>query len=128
MVHHVLNFDALLASAVPVLDPVSKDARAIGGLFLIVFLICLAILAAVVAVICVSLFRFRTLGSDLPRQNFGNHLSETAWTVPPVLIVLTLSLLSAKLIVGQAAGAGDPRSSSLVINGGGKFAIPDPVP
>jgi cytochrome c oxidase subunit II len=106
--NHGLNLDVLLASVVPVLDPASKDARAIGGLFLIVFLVCLAILAAVVAAICASLFRFRARGSDLPRQNFGSHLSETAWTIPPVLIVLTFSLLSAKLIVSQAAGTGDP--------------------
>src|SRR5258707_14916142 len=42
------NFDLLLASAMPVLDPASKDAAAIGKLFLVVFLICLAILAVVV--------------------------------------------------------------------------------
>ena len=110
MVYRVLNFDTLLASAVPVLDPASKDARAIGGLFLIVFAVCLAILAVVVTVIVVSLFRFRSVGGDLPRQNFGSHLSETAWTIPPVLIVLAFSLLSAKLIVSQAAsaGVGDP--------------------
>lgn len=102
------NLETLLASAVPVLDPASKDARAIGSLFLTVFLICLAILVVVVGLICTSLFRFRALGSNLPRQNFGTHLPEIAWTIPPVLIVLTLSLFSGKLIVSQSATAGDP--------------------
>src|SRR5437762_3024880 len=88
-----LNLDLLLASAVPVLDPVSKDAAAIRSLFLVVFLICLAVLAVVVALICVSLFRSRSSGAGLPQQDFGRRRSEIAWAIPPVLIVLTLSLL-----------------------------------
>ena len=43
-----LNLDLLLASAVPFLDPASKDAAAIRSLFGVVFLICLAILIVVV--------------------------------------------------------------------------------
>src|SRR5438105_3414834 len=102
--HHNLN--ALLASVVPVLDPASKDAAAIGSLFLVVFLICLAILIVVVALICASLFRSRAAGNQTPQQDFGRRRSEIAWAIPPVLIVLTLSLLSAKLIVSEVAGAG----------------------
>jgi cytochrome c oxidase subunit 2 len=101
-----LNLDLLLASAVPVLDPVSKDAAAISSLFLVVFLICLAILAVVVALICMSLIRSRGGGAKLPRQDFGRRRSEIAWAIPPVLIVLALSLLSGKLIVAEVAGPG----------------------
>ena len=103
-----LSLDHLLASAVPVLDPASKDARAIGGLFLAVFLVCLAILAVVAALICTSLFRFRSRDTNPPPQVFGRHRSETIWAIPPVLIVLIFSLLSAKVIVTDSAGAGDP--------------------
>jgi cytochrome c oxidase subunit 2 len=102
------SLDLLLASAVPVLDPASKDAAAIGRLFLIVFLVCFAILAVVVALICTSLFRSRAQNGNPPPQNFGRHRSEMIWAVPPVLIVLTFSLLSAKLIVSDVAAAGDP--------------------
>ncbi len=85
------NLDLLLASAVPVLDPASKDAAAIRSLFGVVFLICLAILIVVVWLICKSLLDSRGRGRHLPPQDFGRRSSEIAWAVPPVLIVLTLS-------------------------------------
>jgi len=100
-----LNLDILLASAVPVLEPASKDAATISHLFLIVFLICLAILLVVAGLICVSLMRFRADGSRLPPQNFGSHRSGVLWAMPPVIIVIALSVLSAKVIVSNEAGA-----------------------
>src|SRR5882724_13264560 len=102
-----INLDLLLASAVPVLDPASKDAAAIRSLFGVVFLICLAILIVVVWLICKSLLDSRARGRHLLSQDFGRRRSEIAWAIPPVLIVLTLSLLSAKLIVSDVADAGD---------------------
>ena len=102
------TLDLMLASAVPVLDPASKDAAAIRSLFGVVFLICLAILIVVVWLICKSLLDSRARGSELPPQDFGRRRSEITWAVPPVLIVLTFSLLSAKLIVSDVATAGDP--------------------
>ena len=101
-----LNLNALLASVVPVLDPASRDAAAIRSLFGVVFLICLAILAVIVWLIWKSLRDSRARGSHLPPQDFGRRRSEIAWAIPPVLIVLTLSLLSAKLIVSDVRGAG----------------------
>jgi cytochrome c oxidase subunit 2 len=101
------NLDLLLASAVPVLEPASKDAAVIRSLFLVVFLICLAILAVVVWLIWRSLLDSRARGGHLPQQDFGRRRSEIAWTIPPVLIVLTLSLLSAKLIVSDVAAPGE---------------------
>src|SRR4051812_7407848 len=100
------NLELLLASAVPVLGPAAKDAAAIGKLFLVVFLICLAILAVVIWLIWKSLLDSRARGSHLPQQDFGRRQSEIAWAIPPVLIVLTLSLLSAKLIMSDVASAG----------------------
>jgi cytochrome c oxidase subunit 2 len=98
-----LNLGVLLASGVPVLDPVSKDAAAISSLFGVVFLICLVILIVVVALICMSLFRSRSKAIDTPRQNFGSHRVEIGWTIPPVVIVLFLAVASARVIVGQNA-------------------------
>jgi cytochrome c oxidase subunit 2 len=115
-----LNLDTLLASAVPVLDPASKDAGAIGGLFLIVALICLVIFIVMATLICMSLWRSRNSGNETPPQNFGSRGVQIAWTMPPVLIVLTLSLLSAKLIVsdeGRAGGAGGTGEADVVVIG-----------
>ena len=102
-----LNPATIFASAMPVLDPASKGAAAISGLFYVVLLICLGIFVVVVALICTSLFRFGARGNRLPEQNFGSRRTQVAWTVPPVLIVLTLSLVSAKLILTEEAGAGE---------------------
>jgi cytochrome c oxidase subunit II len=112
-----LNLNALLASALPVLEPASKDAAAIRSLFLVVFLICLAILAVVVWLIWRSLLASRARGNDLPPQDFGRRRSEIAWATPPVLIVLTLSLLSAKLIVSDVADAGGASEADVVVVG-----------
>src|SRR5258706_13423529 len=101
------NLDLLLASAVPVLEPASKDAATISHLFLIVFLICLAILLVVAGLIFVSLVRFRADGSRLPQQNFGSHRSGGLWAIPPVIIVIAFSVLSGQCIVShEARGAG----------------------
>src|SRR5258706_10017021 len=102
---NILNLDILLASAVPVLEPASKDAATISHLFLIVFLICLAILLVVAGLICVSLMRFRADGSRLPQQNFGSHRSEVVWGMTPVAIGIALSVLSARVIVSDESGA-----------------------
>jgi cytochrome c oxidase subunit 2 len=110
------NLELLLASAVPVLDPASKDAAAIRSLFGVVFLICLAILIVVVVLICALLFRSRVSGEQTPQQDFGRRRSEIVWAMPPVLIVLMLSLLSAKLIVSDVAGA-DAGDANIVVVG-----------
>jgi cytochrome c oxidase subunit 2 len=111
------NLDVLLASAVPVLDPASKDAAAIRSLFGVVFLICLAILVVVVWLICKSLLASRARGSRLPSQEFGRRQSEIVWAIPPVLIVLTLSLLSAKLFVSVVADEGGAGEADIVVVG-----------
>jgi hypothetical protein len=69
------NFDRFLASAVPVLDPASKDA-AIGSPFVVVVFVCLAILIAVVSLICTSLVRPRASGDLTTRQEGGRRRSE----------------------------------------------------
>jgi cytochrome c oxidase subunit 2 len=88
-----------LASAlIPVLDPVSPNAATIRSIFLVVLLISLAIFVVVVTLIGLSLVRFRSNGGALPRQAFGSHTAEIFWTLPPLLIVLSLGVASARLI------------------------------
>jgi len=90
---------AILAYAlVPVLDPASPNAVAIRHIFLVVLLITLAIFVIVVTLIGRSLVRIRCADGALPKQAFGSHVTEIFWTLPPLLIVLSLGVASAKLI------------------------------
>jgi cytochrome c oxidase subunit II len=112
----------ILASVpVPVLDPVSPNAAAIFHLFLVVFLICMVILTIVVALICTSLVRFRATGGEIPAQIFGSDRAEIVWTVFPVLIVLFLAIMSAKLILSATATAAaevaGPGDADLIVVG-----------
>src|SRR5277367_1354048 len=96
--------DAMLASVlVPVLDPASPNAATIRSIFLVVVLISLAIFVIVVTLIATSLVRFRSTGEALPKQMFGNHVAEIFWTLPPLLIVLSLGVASARLIYSISA-------------------------
>lgn len=91
---------ALLASAwVPVLDPVSPNAVTIRHLFVVVFLICLAIFLVVASLIVISIIRFRPAAGRVPKQDFGNHRSEIIWAIIPGLIVLAFAIVSIKLIL-----------------------------
>lgn len=99
---YFLPVDALAAAAtVPVLDPASPNAATIRHLFFVVFLICFAIFVVVLALIVVSLVRFR--GASTPLQDFGRRRSEVVWAMPPVLIVFALSVVSTKLILSIIA-------------------------
>jgi cytochrome c oxidase subunit 2 len=97
------QYSALAASSVPVLDPASPHAVTIRHLFVVVFLICLAIFFAVVGLVVISLIRFRDSSEGMPKQDFGNHRSEIVWAIIPGLIVLVLSAVSAKLILSITA-------------------------
>jgi len=110
----------LASSAVPVLDPASPNAETLRHLFVVVFLICMAILAVVTALIVTSLVRFRSRDVT-PKQDFGSHRSEVIWTLFPALIVLGLSLVSAKLILSIIAlpqrEVSEPGDADLVVVG-----------
>jgi cytochrome c oxidase subunit 2 len=98
------GFGAMLASSlVPVLDPMSPNAAAICSIFLVVLLISLAIFVVVVALIGTSMVRFRSKDGTLPKQAFGSRTAEIFWTLPPLLIVLSLGVASAKLIYSISA-------------------------
>jgi cytochrome c oxidase subunit 2 len=100
---HVLVTQELLASAMPVLDPVSPNAAVIRHLFMVVLIICLIIFVIVVGLIVVSLLRFRARDSRTPAQTFGSHRAEIGWTIPPVVIVLVLAVSSAMVIISDNA-------------------------
>ncbi|MGA2231691.1 MAG: cytochrome c oxidase subunit II [Tepidisphaeraceae bacterium] len=111
----------LADSTVPVLDPASPNAAAIYHLFFVVSLICLAIFVIVATLICMSVVRFRASGGELPAQNFGSDRSEIIWTIFPVVIVLFLAVMSAKLVLSAQASASvdvaGPGNADLIVVG-----------
>ncbi len=85
-------------SSFPVFDPASPQAEAIRDLFVHVLWISGAIFSIVAGLICFALFKFRSKGK-LPTQDFGSHRKEIAWIVAPVIVVLWIAAISAKLVL-----------------------------
>ena len=71
-------------------------------LFLWVLLISAAIFMIVAVLIIVALWRGRA-NAELPKQDFGSHRAEMFWMVGPVLVVLWIAAISAKLILTMNA-------------------------
>lgn len=67
-------------------------------LFLLVLLISAVIFTIVAGLIVVALWRGRAK-TDLPEQDFGSHKSEIYWMVGPVIVLLWLTAITAKLIL-----------------------------
>jgi cytochrome c oxidase subunit II len=86
----------------PVLQPESPQAQAMFDLFLSV----LGISAIVFAIVAGLIWRAIVVGRkrvDLPAQEFGSHRKEIFWMVGPVIIVLWIVAISAKLILAMNA-------------------------
>lgn len=82
----------------PVFDPASPQTEAIRDLFVQVLWISGAIFAIVSGLICVALWKFRSR-ETLPTQDFGSHRKEFAWIVGPVIVVLWIAAISAKVVL-----------------------------
>ena len=81
--------------------PISTPAFQIQELSMFVLLVTGAIFAVVIFLTLFAVVRFRRrVGDDgqEPPQFFGSNRLETAWTIVPVLIVLVLSLTTARVI------------------------------
>ena len=82
----------------PVFDPASPQAEAIRDLFVQVLWISGGIFAIVAGLICIAIWKFRS-NETLPTQDFGSHRKEIAWIVAPVIVVLWIAAISAKLVL-----------------------------
>ncbi len=92
---------------IPVFNPASPQGRAIADLFLAVLIICGVILMVVAGVLAYNLIGARARpGSGEPRQVFGNHRLEVAWTVVPFLVLVWIFALTIR-----AMRVSDPPSS-----------------
>jgi cytochrome c oxidase subunit 2 len=87
-----------MPSTLPVFEPASPQAEAIRDLFVQVLAISAAIFTIVAGLICLALWRFRAREA-LPDQDFGSHRKEIAWLAGPVIIVLWIGAISAKLVL-----------------------------
>jgi cytochrome c oxidase subunit II len=90
-------------SPTSIFSPVSTPAKSIFDLSLFVLAVTAVIFAVVFSLLVYSLVRFRKRTDDdgrEPPQVYGSNQVELAWTVIPVLIVVTLFLATARVIAG----------------------------
>ncbi len=76
------------------LDPKGPNSAAIATLFNTVLVIAVVVFVVVEGLIVFSAFRFRRRDNNEPKQIHGNTKFEIAWTLIPVLIVVTLFVLT----------------------------------
>src|SRR5262245_60023284 len=91
----------ILHAIANIFRPASTPAEAISGLSLLVLAVCAAIFAAVSGVLVVTIVRFRARPGDdalEPPQVYGSSQIEIAWTVIPVLVVLVLTMATARVV------------------------------
>src|SRR6202051_1888444 len=87
------NTAAESVSATNIFAPVSTPAKSLFGLSLFVLAVTAAIFVVVFALLTYSVVKFRRRANDdgrEPPQVYGSNQVEIAWTVIPVLVVLTL--------------------------------------
>jgi cytochrome c oxidase subunit 2 len=87
-------------SSTSIFSPLSTPAREVHELSLFVLLICGVIFAGVSALLIYALVRFRARPGEKtePPQVFGSLQIELAWTIIPVLIIVTLFLGTARVL------------------------------
>ena len=94
---------ALALSPTNIFAPVSTPASSIFGLSLFVLAVTAVIFAVVFSLLVFSVVRFRKRRDDdgrEPPQIYGSNQVELAWTVIPMLIVVTLFMATARVIAG----------------------------
>jgi len=90
-------------SPTSIFSPVSTPADSIFGLSLFVLAVAAVIFVVVFGLLVYSVMRFRQRKGDdgrEPPQVYGSNQVELAWTVIPVLIVVTLFMATARVIAG----------------------------
>jgi len=87
------------SSAIPVFDPVSPQTEAIRALFVMVLVISAVIFAIMAILIVLALVRFRARSpEELPLQDHGSERRELFWMLGPILVVIWLAAITAKLV------------------------------
>src|SRR5450631_4394658 len=86
----------------PPFDTHSMEARAIADLFTQTLAICgfILLLVTVLVGICVVRFREKDPAKE-PVQTHGHTRLEIAWTLAPILVVIGLTLLTARIMAAS---------------------------
>src|SRR5271163_386572 len=90
-----------LSAPTNIFSPASPSAHAIANLAYFVLCITAAIFATVFGLIIYVVVKYRRRSNDdgkEPPQIYGSNAVETAWTVVPVIVVVVLSLVTARVI------------------------------
>ncbi len=84
-----------------IFDPQATPAQSVFSLSLLVLTICAAIFLVVAGLLTFTIVRFRRKAHDSrePAQVYGSSRIEIAWTVIPILIVLVLTLATARAVL-----------------------------
>jgi cytochrome c oxidase subunit II len=85
-----------------IFDPKATPAAAVYHLSLLVMAVCTAIFLVVAGLLTFTVLRFRRRSGDdghEPAQVYGSNRIEVAWTVIPILIVLVLTMATARVVI-----------------------------
>jgi len=101
MVSHAFAEPMTFASPTNIFAPASTPAKSIFALSMFVLAVTAAIFVVVFTLLAYSVVKFRKRANDdgrEPPQVYGSNQVEIAWTVIPVLVVLTLLVATARVI------------------------------
>jgi len=91
----------MMFSVDSIFKPVATPAQSVYDLSMLVLGICAAIFIVVAGLLTYTIIRFRDRGAGdgrEPAQVYGSNQIEIAWTVIPILIVLVLTMATARVI------------------------------
>ncbi len=85
-----------------IFDPKATPAESVYQLSMLVIVVCGAIFLIVAGMLAFTVVRFRRRREDdgsEPAQVYGSNRIEVAWTVIPILIVLVLTMATARVVI-----------------------------
>jgi cytochrome c oxidase subunit II len=111
-----------MSQALPtnIFGPVSTPAHSIFGLSIFVVVILAAIFIVVFSLLAYAVVKFRKRHGDEssePAQIYGSNQVELAWTVIPILIVVTLFLAAARVIASVQDAPRPPSAMQVIVTG-----------
>ena len=84
-----------------IFKPQATPAESVYHLSVLVMMVCAAIFITVAGLLTFTIVRFRGKAGDgrEPAQVYGSDRIEIAWTVIPILIVLVLTMATARVVI-----------------------------
>src|ERR1700674_3341547 len=84
-----------------IFKPQGAPAESVYHLSVLVLAVCAAIFLVVAGVLVFTIVRFRGKTNDghEPAQVYGSNRIEIAWTVIPILIVIVLTMATARVVI-----------------------------